>query len=177
STGKTTLVGALALKLGLNFPAVVKEVARNIMMTQGFSRDDVNSLKMQHAILVAQLEREKEGRECPIQICDRSAVDPIVYAVLTSNTAEEARIRRNFLVNSPMFQAALEVYRQSTFLLLAPIPEWLVDDGVRLIEKQNQYFGVFKTELQRLGINFRIIGQDMRSQEERVVWVLGLLRC
>ena len=147
------------------------------MRTQGFSRDDVDSLEMQRAILVAHLEQEKEGRECPIQICDRSAVDPIVYAVFTSNTAEEACRRRDLLVNHPIFQAVLQRYRQSTFLLLAPIPEWLVDDGVRLTEQQNQCFDVFKTELQRLGIKFRIIGPDMRSREERVMWVLGLLKC
>ncbi|KAG6895230.1 hypothetical protein C0992_002472 [Termitomyces sp. T32_za158] len=176
STGKTTLVNALALRLGLKFPAVVKEVARGVMATQGFSRKDVNSLKMQQAILVAHLDQEKEGKDCPIQICDRSAVDCIVYAVLTSATVEEAARRRILLTNTPTFQAALKVYRQSTFLLLAPIPEWLVDDGIRLTEQQDQCFDAFTRELQGLGIDFRVIGPDMRSREERVAWVLGLLK-
>ncbi|KAG6905764.1 hypothetical protein DXG01_000850 [Tephrocybe rancida] len=176
STGKTTLVNALAQKLDLQAPAVVKEVARDVMATQGFSRHDVGSLKMQQAILVAHLKQESSGQEYPIQICDRSAVDPIVYAVLTSSTTQEANRRREILVNLPEFRPALEIYRRSLFLLLTPIPDWLVDDGVRSLEHQNECFEAFITELQKLGIEFRVIGPEMRSREERITRVLGWLQ-
>ncbi|KAG6812350.1 hypothetical protein H0H92_003250 [Tricholoma furcatifolium] len=176
STGKTTLVNALAQKLNLQEPALVKEVAREVMATQGFSRADVGSLKMQQAIQLAQLKRENEGENYPIQISDRSAVDPIVYAVLTSTTDEEAQHRRHTLTNIPEFQLVLEKYRESTFLLLAPVTDWLEDDGIRLVEKQAQCFEVFKSELKALGIDFQVLGPDMRRIEERFVKVLGLLR-
>ncbi|KAF8067484.1 AAA domain-containing protein [Lyophyllum atratum] len=176
STGKTTLINILAKKLSLEGPAVVREVARDVMATQGYSRRDVGSLEMQQAIMVAHLKKEAEGRLCPIQICDRSAVDPIVYAVLTSNGDEEARRRRDILVNSLDFQLALQNYRNETFLLLAPVTEWQEDDGVRLIEQQSQCFEAFQVILGELGIHFREIGPDMRFLEERLITVLGLLR-
>jgi len=177
STGKTTLINILARKLSLEGPAVVKEVAREVMATQGYSRKNVGSLDMQQAIMTAQLKKEDDGRWCPIQICDRSAVDPIVYAVLTSRNDDEARQRRDILVNSPDFQLSLQKYRHSTstFLLLAPVAEWLVDDGVRLIEQQSKCFEVFKAVLRELGINFREIGPEMKFLEERLMTVLGLL--
>ncbi|KAG6815346.1 hypothetical protein H0H93_010092 [Arthromyces matolae] len=178
STGKTTLVDALVLKLGLGSSGVVKEVARRVMTTQGFSREDVGSMAMQRAILVAQSEREQDlqDQDCTVRICDRSAVDPIVYAVLTSPNDEEACKRRNTLVETREFQAVLDTYRRSTILLLAPVREWLFDDGIRLIEHQEMCFEIFKKVLQGLDIKFQIIGSDMRSREERVSKVLGLLQ-
>ncbi|KAG6853418.1 hypothetical protein C0991_004586 [Blastosporella zonata] len=146
------------------------------MAAQGFSRNDVGSLQMQQAILVAHLKQEKEAVDCPIQICDRSAIDPIVYAVLTSKTIEEANKRRNILVNIPEFRDALKIYRQSTFLLLAPIPDWLIDDGVRLLEQQTQCFEAFQKELRDLGIKFQVMGEETRFREERVIRVLGWLK-
>jgi nicotinamide riboside kinase len=103
-------------------------------------------------------------------------VDPIVYAVLTASNDEEARSRRNILVDSPGFQLALQDYRRSTFLLLEPVAEWLVDDGIRLIEQQALCFEAFKAVLEGLGIDFRVIGPELRFLEERLMMVLGLLQ-
>jgi nicotinamide riboside kinase len=167
---------ALAQRLDLKGPAVVKEVARHVMETQGYSRKDVGSLKMQQAILEAHLKEEKKGWGCPIQLSDRSAIDPIVYAVLTSPDENEAQRRREILVNSPDFKNALPRYRRSTFILLAPVADWLKDDGVRLLEHQARCFEVFRQILVELGIPFLEIGAQMRFLEERVTMVMGLMK-
>jgi len=153
----------------------VAEVARHVMATQGYTRKDVGSLEMQQAILEAHLKEEQKGWHCPIQLSDRSAIDPIVYAVLTSSDENEAQRRREILMNSPDFKNALPIYRRSTFILLAPVADWLEDDGIRLLEHQERCFEVFKQTLVELGIPFLEIGAQMRFLEERVTMAMGLL--
>jgi nicotinamide riboside kinase len=154
----------------------VQEVARHVMETQGYTRKDVGSLEMQQAIMQAHLKEEQKGCSCPVQVCDRSAVDPIVYAVLTSSDENEARRRQEILMNSPDFKNALPIYRRSTFILLAPVVDWLEDDGVRLLEHQARCFEVFRQILVELGISFLEIGAQMRMLEERVTVAMGLMR-
>jgi nicotinamide riboside kinase len=153
----------------------VKEVARHVMKTQGYTRKDVGSLEMQQAILEAHLREERKGWNCPIQLSDRSAIDPIVYAVLTSPDKNEAQRRQEILMNSPYFKVALPLYRRSTFILLAPVADWLQDDGVRLLEHQSRCFEVFRRILVELGIPFLEIGAQMRLLEERVTTAMGLM--
>jgi nicotinamide riboside kinase len=136
STGKTTLCHALAEKLGLKAPAYITEVARTVMREIGCTRKDIGKLAMQTAIMKAQLQREDEGRSQQVLLSDRSAIDPIVYAILTSTTEDEAKQRRESLTNLPQFQLALSRYRRSTFLLLTPVPEWVLDDGIRSLDNQ-----------------------------------------
>lgn len=92
STGKTTLCTALANELALKPECWITETARHVMRTHGFTRDDVGKLEMQSAITHAQLENEEKGRAYAqamepthrIILSDRSAIDAVVYAVLTS---------------------------------------------------------------------------------------------
>jgi len=178
STGKTTLCEALAKRLNLEAPAYTTEVAREIIRTHGFTRKNIGMLEMQVAIMEAHLEREEEidGRTGQIRLCDRSAVDPIVYAILTSENDEESHKRRQILINSPKFQRALGGYQRSVFVLLTPIPEWLVDDGIRHMDNQLQCLEVFRQTLKDLGICYRELGPDMRSVAERTAVVMGLAR-
>ena len=175
STGKTTLCNALAKELNLTEAEVVKEVARHVMATQGWTRNDIGSVKMQQAIIEAHLKAE-EGREsCPILLCDRSAIDAIAYAIMTSPTEAEAQRRQDLLVRLQGFESALQKYRNSIFVLLAPVPEWLEDDGIRSIENQSKCFDVFHSLLEKLGVPFRVIGPEMKSLDERVTAMKGLL--
>jgi len=141
STGKTTLCRALAERLGLEGPEFITEVAREVMQQERYSRDDIGKLEMQAAIMRAQLLREQTGRTAAattgrVLLSDRSAIDPIVYAILTSASEEEAEERVQSLTESHQFQLALAAYRKSLFVLLGPVPEWLEDDGVRSTENQ-----------------------------------------
>lgn len=154
----------------------MQEVARHVMEAKGYTRKDVESLEMQQAIMEAHLKEEQKGWSCPVQLCDRSAVDPIVYAVLTSSDENEAQRRRKILMNSPDFKNALPIYRRSTFILLAPVADWLEDDGIRLLEHQARCFEVFRQVLVELGIPFLEIGAQMRLLEERVTIAIGLMK-
>ncbi|TFK70693.1 hypothetical protein BDN72DRAFT_838638 [Pluteus cervinus] len=179
STGKTTLCQALVRKLGLSEKAVVAEVARDVIKARGWTRDDVGKLELQEAILEAHIAQETRIREDgldTVQLCDRSAVDPIVYAALLAANDTDVHTRTSFLIKKPEFQQVLDHYRQSVFVLLGPVPEWQVDDGVRLIYNQEGCFEWFRRILTRLEIPFRVVGQEMRNLEERVVAVIGFAR-
>ena len=141
STGKTTLCQALFTRLGLEGPEFVVEVARDIMKSHGFTRDDVGSMAMQMAIMNEQFSRETKSREAAassgrVLLSDRSAVDAVVYAAITSTNDEEAEQRFRSLTDSHRFQLALSAYRRALVILLAPVPEWLEDDLIRMIDKQ-----------------------------------------
>ena len=108
-------------------------------------------------------------------LSDRSAIDPVAYAILTGVSEEDSRERMGALVNTPEFQAALSRYREATFILFKPVPEWLVDDGVRSMEKQDNHSEVFRGILKELEIPYVELGGEIKDLEERVAFAKGLL--
>jgi len=174
STGKTTLCAALAKILNLSETAHVTEVARTVLRERGYTRADVHLLQMQEDILLAQLQREQRARqETPdLILCDRSAVDPIIYAIMTSKNEQDAQERRDKLIQKDEFQKILPLYRQSLFVLLEPVEEWIVDDGVRLLENQRGCFEIFQVTLQQLGIEYRLMGSKLKPISDRVEVVM-----
>ncbi|KAJ7282491.1 AAA domain-containing protein [Mycena rebaudengoi] len=180
STGKTTVCNALAQRLGLGTDAFVTEVARQVIKALGLrlplSREDIGLVDMQKAIMLAHLEREdvSENSNSAVQLCDRSAVDPIVYAVFTAENAADAQARKRALVDQPQFQKALPLYRDAVFVLLAPVQGWMVDDGFRHVGDQTEVLSIFRDTLAELGIKYREIGPEMRFLPERVSTILGL---
>ncbi|KAF9446062.1 hypothetical protein P691DRAFT_733951 [Macrolepiota fuliginosa MF-IS2] len=174
STGKTTLCMAVAKRLGVDEGRTVSEIARNVMRTRGFTRMDIGRLEMQQAILDAILENHEGNSVQPPRIHDRSAIDPVVYAILTATGDEEARRRKEQLFMTEKFQSALEQYRQSVFILLKPVREWITDDGIRFIEDLDKCYEMFGTVLKECGIQFREIGTEVGFLEERVAWLMGL---
>ncbi|KAJ7636651.1 AAA domain-containing protein [Roridomyces roridus] len=171
STGKTTLCTAVAKRLGLVRGQFVTEVARKVIRELGLSRDNIGLLEMQEAIMRAHLERERENEDEAIQLCDRSAIDPIVHAIFTAKDPGEAEARKKSLVALPEFQRILPAYRSSVFILLGPVGDWLVDDGFRHMGDQTQVLAVFRSVLEELGIRYREIGPEMRFLEERTEFV------
>lgn len=133
---------------------------------------------MQHTILKAQLERELEARSVAggsaarMVLSDRSAIDPVAYAVLTAANKEDGRERMRVLVDTPEFQAALHWYREGTFILFKPVPEWLVDDGVRSMD---QNLEVFRDILNELEIPYVELGGEIRDIRARVAYAKGLI--
>lgn len=171
STGKTTLCRALAERLHLPADRLITEVARDVMRRTAFSRADVGRVAFQRAILDAQVTREREARPGPV-LSDRCAVDPVVYATWTGKDEEEARERREAMVCAPGFSEAVGEYRRGLVVLLGPVPEWLVDDGVRSMEDQVGCHRVFCQVLDGLGIRYRQIGAEFRGLQERIDMVL-----
>ena len=183
STGKTTLCSALYKALALEAPSYITEVARKVMRSEGFTREHVGKLEMQEAIMEAQLRAENEGRIYVAQrgrgqvlLSDRSAVDAIVYAILTSKSKEEIDDRWEALTGSPQFQLALSSYRQAVFILLTPVSEWLVDDGVRLLDDGLRCSAMFEQVLSELGIEFKEMGADTKKLSDRVEFVKRAVR-
>ncbi|KAI0090845.1 hypothetical protein BDY19DRAFT_937871 [Irpex rosettiformis] len=114
SSGKTTLCNAIAAKIHLDPARHIKEVARTVMQTQGFSRHTVKAYEMQHAIMLAQVKEEERVLLLPpdetyrVQLLsDRSAVDPIVYA--STSGGPDAREMRRKLLRDPSFLKVLPV--------------------------------------------------------------------
>lgn len=177
STGKTTLCNAVAESLKLCSWCYITEVARQVMKRRGFTRADVGKIEMQSAIMMAQLEREVEVYERArstgetLILSDRSGVDPVIYAVLTAKDERQARQRRNILVKHPTFESALKRYQKAKFLLLRPVPEWFVDDGVRSLEQHARSLQVYRAVLADLGIPYHEIGEEMKDLSERTNWV------
>ncbi|KDR76561.1 hypothetical protein GALMADRAFT_1328419 [Galerina marginata CBS 339.88] len=180
STGKTTLCNALARKLGLSEAAYVTEVARQVMKDKGYSRNTISSVQMQKDIMDAHYVRERllDDLQCPIRLFDRSALDPIVYAILTSESEDEVNDRKTLLMKPEEFQVALARYKSknSIVILLKPVPEWLKDDGVRSLENQEQCLDIFRSLLAELGIEYHEFGKEAKFLEERVNCTMGLAR-
>jgi len=146
------------------------------MKDKGYSRETIGSLQMQQDIMEAHFEREVSLLEdgYPIRIFDRSALDPIVYAILTAKDAEEARSRQDFLTRSEEFQKVLGRYKcnTSTIVLLTPVPEWLVDDGVRSTENQDTCTQIFRQLLRELEVPYFELGRECLYLPERVTAIL-----
>jgi len=155
----------------------VTEVARDVLKTKGFTRDHVGLLEMQMAILDAQLLAQAKFAHLPVQLYDRSAVDPIVYAALFAQSSEEAEERKKMMCGREGMEECLTRYRSqdsasATFVLLTPVTEWLVDDGVRSMDGHEQCAAMFREVMRELGIPFHEMGAEVKGLDERVQLVL-----
>ena len=102
-------------------------------------------------------------------------MDPVAYAVLTAADGDDARKRMGVLVDTPEFQTALRLYREGTFILFKPVPGWLVDDGVRSVEKQDDALGVFRSILNEVGIPYVELGEEIKDLRARVTFAMKLI--
>ena len=136
---------------------------------------------MQRMIVNAQLEQEWVARSVAgtsavqMVLSDRSAVDPVVYAVITAANEDNAKERMQALVGTPEFQTALRRYREGTFVLFKPVPEWLVDDGVRSMEQQDHTLEVFRKILKELDIPYVELGEEIKDLQARVSFAVRLI--
>ncbi|KAH9888526.1 AAA domain-containing protein [Cubamyces lactineus] len=179
SSGKTTLCDTLSEELGVRPPQYIKEVARNVMKTHGFTRNDTDTYEMQYAIMAAQLEAEERAAAAlqnttvagiRLILSDRSAIDPIVYA--GTSGVPGALGRRHRLLEDAALQRMLPSYRGSLFVVLEPVTEWLEDDGVRSLEDPGRYNSVLVATLRELGIPYVTIGTETKDIRARVNLVL-----
>jgi nicotinamide riboside kinase len=190
-TGKTTLVNALEasftesqdkLPSGLGNrrmdsvgPIIIREVARTVLKEKNFSRDDITSspmraLQLQEHILEAQLKAETaiDNEATPMRyLCDRSGLDPIVYARLF--VGEYAAEK---MLASPAW-AELEKRMQAGIVLLCEAGcKWLVDDGTRLMPTGEADWiridGAFRELLEARRIAYTVISRDVVSIAERI---------
>lgn len=181
-TGKTTLVNALeddykSNNIGRNLPqpSVIREVARTVLKEKGFNRDDITTsparaLQLQQHILDAQLRAESSQIDESTSnwyICDRSGLDPIVYAQLFAGKSAA-----DDMLASKAWRT-LEHYMKNGIVILCEAGcTWLTDDGIRLMpEGLDDWMRVdstFRKLLDARGITYRIISKDMINLQERL---------
>jgi nicotinamide riboside kinase len=183
STGKTTLVNAIALRLGGDIP-IIQEVARTVMQEKGYSRIDVDSdnrdrrFSLQKDIFIAQAEKEVSFIKSGICfVSDRSAIDPLVYLMHYSGSEELERITSTYEWREVRDRYADT--KECLVVLLLPVVAFLVDDSVRYMAKSLEDWHTFASNFRRFmreqGIPFTEMGEDCLDIEERVARVVDLL--
>ncbi|KAL7806339.1 AAA domain-containing protein [Trichoderma gracile] len=179
-TGKTSLVNALEASFANNFdttpPVIVREVARSVMKTHGFTASDITSdpdrcLQLQAHILEAQHNSEGEAlAKNPWIISDRSGLDPIIYA--SRHIADEAA---QLLALTEQWRELRERMSQSLVFVCETVEAWLESDGVRLmpidVKDWKEYDSEFCRMLEAQGIGYHMIPRSIERLEERVTLV------
>ncbi|KAL5335066.1 AAA domain-containing protein [Aspergillus crustosus] len=180
-TGKTTLVHALHDANPQRCPSLplqfIAEVARKVLQQHHFTRDDIatnpqRALELQQLILAAQFDEENKHSASPI-LCDRSGVDPIVYAIRYG--PEDGRVK---LEDAPQCQFFKQKMKRALVIVCPPQQEWLIDDGVRLMASSwEEWEGVhlaFFEVLESNEIPFQVIPNGCLDLQDRVDFVFDL---
>jgi hypothetical protein len=103
-----------------------------------------------------------------LMLSDRCVLDAVAYGLLS----DDGQNGRALLHSRTVRRALNEVYRTrgAHFVLLAPVADWIVDDGVRSIDN-GACVDVFRKLLGELGIRYLELGESCRLLEERVASV------
>jgi nicotinamide riboside kinase len=188
-TGKTTLVAALndyfvdranmdALVPGP--PYIIKEVARTVLKTHGFTAADIRqspqrAFELQRLILESQVIAETAAISVGKWfISDRSGLDPIIYAqtYIGSDAAQK-------LMEGKDWKASQSNLQDSLIVVCEPGTPWLYDDGTRLMpvdrNEWSQLHLTFCEFLERLDIKYTIVSKDVLDIKERVNVVVSNL--
>jgi nicotinamide riboside kinase len=181
STGKSTLVNALATSYALESvgragqPQIIREVARTVLKDKSFTREDITNspsraFELQRHILDAQREAEASASNDASYswyICDRSGLDPIVYAQLF--VGKDAA---NLLMTSEAWRELEPKMRAGIVMLCEAGCSWLIDDGTRLmpddVDAWMRVDAAFRALLEAQGIGYTVISKGMVSVQERV---------
>lgn len=191
STGKTTLVNALeeafkraSLSSSFNFtrPVIIREVARTVLSTYNFTRDDITNsparaLELQELIIMAQLTAEETALRGSASaskswfVSDRSGLDPIVYAKLF--VGEDAAQQ---MISSDVWRVLEGRMKNGLVILCEAGCTWLVDDGTRLMPKDMedwlQVNSAFHEVLETLAIDHILMPKSITDLQQRVQVVL-----
>ncbi|KAJ4288054.1 hypothetical protein N0V90_012071 [Kalmusia sp. IMI 367209] len=185
-TGKTTLVNALEAELAsltdaqkrrlISRPTFIREVARTVLKEKQFRREDITTsparaLQLQQHILDAQLSAEQaiptHTDPSAWYICDRSGLDPIVYARVF--VGEDAAER---MLATEAWKELEGRMKEGIVFLCEAGSSWLVDDGIRLmptgLEEWMYVDMAFRELLAVRQIGYMIIPKDLASLAERV---------
>jgi len=191
-TGKTTVVNALeeyfcrpenhvSSLSHIPKPTIIREVARNVLKQDNFTREDITScpiraLQLQQRILQAQFEAENAASTSSSSnwyISDRSGLDPIAYArVFVGERAAEE------LLASTMWGELERRMKTGIVVLCEAGCRWLVDDGTRLMPTDVEDWMIIDTAFRRLldarGIRYILLSKEL-DISERVALVTDAL--
>lgn len=182
-TGKTTLVNRLAQHFHDNPPpagppAIIKEVARTVLVKHNFTANDITSsqercLLLQRLILEAQAKAEREvlQGEASWFISDRSGVDPMAYAAQPVGEAADEE-----LMGSPDWVELRERMQGSLIVVCEAGASWLTDDGVRLMpanmDEWKAFHELFCRMLSRMALDSVVLSSSVADLGDQVKFVL-----
>jgi nicotinamide riboside kinase len=190
STGKTTLVDALeefflnSIEVpespNLSKPVIIREVARTVLKTHKFTRNDITNsttraLKLQTLILSAQLNAEEAALEKRSSrawyVSDRSGLDPVVYATIFAGEDDAQDMLRGV-----EWMKLEERMKKGLVVLCEAGCSWLIDDGTRLMPKDLEEWlkvdSTFRALLETLDIEYVLLPKDVLDTRHRVEIVL-----
>ncbi|KAL8765953.1 MAG: hypothetical protein Q9194_006409 [Teloschistes cf. exilis] len=179
STGKTTLVTALSehfrqsssLYALAKEPYQIKETARNVLKQQYFTASDITNskiraLELQRLIIEAQAAAETELGET-WYISDRSALDAVVYAQQYVGATEAGDLQQE-----AAWDGIVRRMKAGVVILCEPNAKWLIDDGVRLMPRdQSEWLKLhshFSDLLAGNGIEYTVLPSSIAQLTERV---------
>ncbi|KAF2750908.1 hypothetical protein M011DRAFT_396330 [Sporormia fimetaria CBS 119925] len=193
-TGKTTLVNAVERKLNSDQdntggsmetnkkrPIIVRETARMLIKEKGFTREDLKTpsraASFQQCILEAQYKAESLASANSTSsgyICDRSGLDPIVYAQLFAGKEFADK-----MLASPPWKELEAKMKAGIVILCEAGCSWLVDDGTRAMPGDTANWmaidRTFRDLLAARGISYTVISKDMTDIDDRVQFVLDAM--
>jgi nicotinamide riboside kinase len=192
STGKSTLVNALDTSYkeeaaddhsaSLQPPSIIREVARTVLKEKGFSREDIimspiRALRLQQYILEAQYNTEAVACTSDTAawfICDRSGLDPIVYAKCFTGSEASAH-----MLASKIWLELEGRMKKSIVILCEAGNHWLIDDGIRLMPNDMEEWAhvdkTFRGLLEWRGISYSVIPKHITDVGKRVKYVRGVI--
>lgn len=180
SAGKTTLISAVSSHLRRTQPAlkllIVHEVARTVIAEDNVEREDIrsgkpNAMLMQKKILETQAAEEMKVESADLILLDRSGIDPIVFSRMYGG-----REQAQSLLESEAWGLLKCRMRRALVILCEPVPAWLVDDGVRLLPKDEHEWSTlhdtFRALLDQEDIRYLILPSSIITLAARVDFVM-----
>lgn len=180
ATGKTTLIADLTQHLQCYEPVpafvVIDEVARDLIDQAKIQPRMIQSghetgMLLQQQILEAQAERERQIGNVMV-LSDRSGIDPIVFATAYARFPLIATT----LLQRPDWLFLRSRMQQSLVILCEPMPQWFVEDDVRVVPaspaETNKLHQIFCQLLNDQHIPFHVLPSAMERREERLQFVL-----
>ncbi|KAK4442627.1 AAA domain-containing protein [Podospora aff. communis PSN243] len=182
-TGKTTIVNALDAHFKdhappEDLPAIIKEVARTVLVEHDFTASDITSsaercLALQGLILQAQLSEERKALSSGAKwfISDRSGIDPIAYALqyVGKDGAEG-------LMRGQEWTELKQRMKGSLIVVCEAGVDWLRDDGVRLmpesVDEWKEFNELFCGLLRQEGLEHVVLSRTVLDRAERLRFVL-----
>jgi HTH-type transcriptional repressor of NAD biosynthesis genes len=150
STGKSTLAKRMA---EIYHTEYVPEVSREMITSNDFTVEDI--IRIGHAQTERVIEKSKIANK--LLFCDTDLITTQIYS-------------RHYLKVVPpvLFELEKKITYDQYFLFDIDVP-W-VDDGLRDLSKRRQeMFAVFKTELDKRGINYELLQGSFADREARLI--------
>jgi HTH-type transcriptional regulator, transcriptional repressor of NAD biosynthesis genes len=153
STGKSTLTIALAAEFDTAF---VPEVAREMLITNDFTIQDIIAIGLAHAERIHRMEKVANK----ILFCDTDIITTQIYSQYYLNIIPEV-----------LYSLEKETRYDHYFLMDIDVP-WVADGLRDLGHKRDEMFAIFKQALERRGVTYTIVRGDFQERLEQMKnWV------